>query len=229
MINTNYICCWDLETSSLSEVNGEVVQIAAIMIDPHTLDFVENSLFNSLVKPVNILSGTEAQIQEKWQASWRAWEVNKKTRKELEKAPLPGHVWKAFADYVKKYNVGGYTGKPIQTGHNIQDFDIKWLMEAGKTHKFLVDKQGRQNLFHSGIMLDTRNVFWMWFDHVNDTPDSLSMDVIRPYMGISNDGFHDAKADIMITGEFLIRFLKLHRHFGPKVKFKGSFTSEPTV
>jgi DNA polymerase III alpha subunit (gram-positive type) len=223
MNNTNYICVYDLETSGLSELTDEVVQIACIMIDPHSLEFVEHSEFNTMVKPINVLSGSESEIQEKWNKSWKAWEVNKKTRKELEEAPLPEHAWKAFVNHVKKYS-GGATGKPISAGQNIQGFDSLWLDAAARKYKF-ADKSGRQNIFNTRIVLDTQVLSLLWYDHVPDTPESLSFDVIRPWLGVSNAEYHDAFMDVKFTGEYLIKFLKLHRHFAPKVKFKGSFAN----
>src|SRR4051794_7364590 len=123
MIKNNVIICFDFETSGFSPEDDEPVQIAAVAIDPEKLEIIPGSEFNSLMKPVNILSGSESEIRSKWNKSAKAWEANKKTRKELENAPLPEHVWKAFADYVKGYNVAGWGGKPLASGQNIQGFD----------------------------------------------------------------------------------------------------------
>lgn len=223
MNSPNYICVWDTETNSTDTANGEVVQIAALMIDPHTLEIVPDSEFNSFVKPVNILSGTEAEKQEKWNKCSGAWNVNKITREQLEKAPLPEHVWKAFAKYVKGYNKAGWNGKPIASGHNIQGFDMIFLQRACQEYG-LADKQGKQQVFNNRVILDTLNICFLWFDHnPNYSSDSLSMDNLRQYFGINEEGSHDALVDTKTSADILIRFLKLHRHYGPRVKFKGSF------
>src|SRR3982751_2604479 len=101
MISSNYICCWDLETSGLSWENDESVQVACIMIDPYKLEVIKGSEFNSLMKPVNIFTGTDDEINEKWDRSKKAWDTNKKTKEQLKDAPLPEHVWKAFANHLK--------------------------------------------------------------------------------------------------------------------------------
>jgi hypothetical protein len=42
---------------------------------------------------------------------------------------------------------------------------------------------------------------------------------------LSKEGAHDALKDVKDTAEIMIRFLKLHRKLGEKVKFKGSFAN----
>jgi DNA polymerase III epsilon subunit-like protein len=170
------------------------------------------------MKPVKIFSGTETEIQAKWNRCSGAWDVNKKTRKELEKAPLPEHVWKAFVAHVKKYHVGGWTGKPIPAGHNIQGFDLAWIDELSKRYK-------TPAMFGTRTILDTLNFCYIWFEGLpeKDRPEDYKMDTLRRYFGISSDGAHDAANDTEICAKILIRFLKLSRTMAPKVKFKGSF------
>jgi DNA polymerase III epsilon subunit-like protein len=221
VINSNYILVVDLETTGLSWLKDEPVQIASLAIDPYKLEIIEGSEFNSLMKPVNILSGSEQEISEKWNKCWKAWEVNKKTRSELEKAPLPQHVWKEFANYVKKYNTGGKSGKPIVAGHNIQNFDLFWIRELCKKYK-MIDINGEQNLFNTRTILDTLNILFLWFENLVE-PENLSMNTLRPYFGIDDANAHDALGDCRDTANILIRFLKLHRRCAPKAKFKGAF------
>ncbi len=57
------IVVFDLETSGLSPINDEVVQIAAVAIEPHTLEIIAGSQFESLIKPIKIFSGTEDDIR----------------------------------------------------------------------------------------------------------------------------------------------------------------------
>jgi DNA polymerase III epsilon subunit-like protein len=221
MINNNYIIVADTETSGLDWTTDELVQLSCLTIDPYKLEIIPNSIFDSLVKPINLLSGTEEEIQAKWQKSWKAFDVNKKTREELEKAPLPEHIFKAFSNHVKKYHTGGWNGKPILAGHNIQGFDLYWIEEYAKRYK-LADKQGKQQLFNSRTILDTLNICFLWFENLPE-PEALSLDVLRKYFGINTEGSHNSLKDIQDTAEILIKFLKLHRRFASKVTFKDSF------
>jgi DNA polymerase III epsilon subunit-like protein len=217
MAKKPYIIVWDLETDSLNHKTGHVVQIASLCIDPYLLEIIPESKFESLVKPVGIFTGTEAEIQSKWNACSGAWEVNKKTRKELEKAPLPEHVWKAFAAHVKKYHAGGWAGKPIPAGHNIQGFDLLWADVLSERYK-------TGQLFNTRTILDTLNFCYIWFEGLpeKDRPPDYKMDTLRKYFGINEIG-HDAYVDVKTCAQILIRFLKLSRNFAPKVHFKNSF------
>jgi hypothetical protein len=62
----------------------------------------------------------------------------------------------------------------------------------------------------------------MWTENIVEIK-SLSMDAIREWLGISTERAHDAQQDVIDGATILIRFLKLHRHFAPKIKFKDSF------
>jgi DNA polymerase III epsilon subunit-like protein len=69
------------------------------------------------------------------------------------------------------------------------------------------------------------NLVFYWFEHNNDLK-SYSMDNLRDYLGISKEGAHDALKDVKDCAEVLIRFMKLHRSLGSKVKFKDSFNQK---
>lgn len=219
MMNPCYIICYDLETSGLDCEKDEIVQIAAIIIDPQTLQIVEDSLFNSLVRPVSIFSGTDEEIEKNWWDHQGAWDVNKKTMEQLKKAPLPEHVWKKFVAYVKKYTCGGVKGKPILAGHNIVGFDNKWL-------EVLAERYKTPNLFNKTIILDT-----MYFGFLNfyglPEPADYKLDSWRKFFGVSLDGAHDASNDATICSKILIKFLALNRRFAPKVSFKDCFIKNP--
>jgi DNA polymerase III epsilon subunit-like protein len=66
------------------------------------------------------------------------------------------------------------------------------------------------------------NVIFYWFES-NSELKNYTLDNLREYLGISKEGAHDALKDVKDTAEILIRFLKLHRNLGKKVKFKDSF------
>lgn len=220
MINNSYIISFDLETDSLDYINGEVVQISAVAVDPYKLEIVEGSEFDTLVKPVNILSGSEAEIQQKWNARQKAWDVNKKTRAQLEKAPLPQYAFKEFIKYVKRYDTGGRVGKPIAAGQNIQGFDLFWLDELSKRYK-VANSTGKQNIFTTKVILDLQNIHFMWFENLTE-PENLKLDTFRKFYGIEEQG-HDSLVDCKTVANIVIRFLKLNRRLAPRYNFKGAF------
>lgn len=84
------------------------------------------------------------------------------------------------------------------------------------------DERDEETLFYPGSNLDLRDVLWFWFENNTDVK-SLSMDSMREYFGIKAEGAHRADKDATDVANLIIKFLKLHRHYGPKVKFKGSF------
>jgi DNA polymerase III epsilon subunit-like protein len=68
------------------------------------------------------------------------------------------------------------------------------------------------------------NLVFYWFENNNDVK-SLSLDNLRDYFGISKEGAHDALKDVKDCAQILIRFMKLHRKLGSKIKFKGAFAN----
>jgi len=227
MINNCNICVFDTETTGVDTRVDEVVQLACVMIEPRSLKIIPDSEFNSLLRPVDIMSGTKAEVEAKWQRARGAFNVNNLRREELEKAPLPEHVWKAFASHVARYNSGGTgpTSRPIPSGHNILNFDLPLVQRYCEKYK-LVGADGKAKLFNPRTALDTLHICFLWFENMAE-PERLSMDLLRDYFGIDKNGGHEAVNDCKVAAELIIRFLKVHRRYALKVGFKGSFrTSE---
>lgn len=84
------------------------------------------------------------------------------------------------------------------------------------------DERQEEALFYPAGNLDLRDILWFWFEN-NPEIKSLSMDAMREYFGIKAEGAHQADKDAKDTAELIIRFLKLHRRYAAKVKFKGTF------
>ena len=68
------------------------------------------------------------------------------------------------------------------------------------------------------------NLVFYWFEHNGDLK-NYTLDSLRDYFGISKDGAHDALKDVKDCANILIRFMKLHRNLGQKIKFKDSFST----
>jgi DNA polymerase III epsilon subunit-like protein len=228
VINTNTIFVFDFESLGLDPINTDPVQIAGLAIDPRSLDIIPGSEFNSLMRPIKTMTGTPTEVKTKWINAAKALDINKKKREDLEKAPLPQHVWKNFCNHVGRYNTGGKKNdkwtRPIAAGHNIQGFDLLFVDTLCKAYGPL-DNEGKPKLFNPRTILDTLNLCFLWFENTSE-PASLGMDILREYFGVSKDGSHDALNDCKITAQLLIRFLKVHRYYANKVKFKGSFLND---
>lgn len=84
------------------------------------------------------------------------------------------------------------------------------------------DERGEETLFYPPGNLDLRDVLWFWFEN-NTEVTSLSLDAMREYFGLETKGAHRADKDSTDVALLLIKFLKLHRNYAPKIKFKGAF------
>ena len=51
---------------------------------------------------------------------------------------------------------------------------------------------------------------------------SYSFDSIREWLGLSKEGAHDAKVDVLQGARVFVRFMQLTRRVAQKTKFKGA-------
>lgn len=156
-----------------------------------------------------------------------ALKVNGKTREELENAPDTKLVWESFCQFVNRYNYKkDIWNAPIAAGFNIDAFDniIVNRLCGHEPYGFGPwDEEYRKNkIFHPIFAIDVMDYCWMWFENIKMPTRSLGMDAMRDYFGMSKEGAHDAKQDVIDCSEILIRFLRLSRSISPKVKFQDS-------
>lgn len=212
MLNTKYFVVADTETGGLNCLHNEVVELAAVAVDPIKLEIVPNSEFCSLMRPL---------YPERLEA--KALEVNKKDPAELAKAPMPNVVWGDFARWTKGYCKGTTMwGKPILVGHHIE-FDIGFMDQLARTHKVGYDeKKDKCNLFFESK--DTKDLLFWWFGATDELA-NLKLDTFREYTGYPLDEAHSALPDVIFTAKVLIRFLKYQQTIASKGKFKGSFAA----
>jgi len=84
------------------------------------------------------------------------------------------------------------------------------------------NERQEETLFFPRDSVDLLRILWMWTENILEIK-SLSMDAVRSWLGISTEGSHNAEKDVIDGAEILIKFLKLHRNFVPKVKFRNAF------
>ena len=227
MINYNKICVFDFETDGSDPTACSPVQIAAVMIDPITLEIIDDSEFNINFKPEvledNLTYKYETDIlefhakvkgcsQEDVLASWY-------------KYPKQEHSWNMFVNYLDKYHSRSSKksqfSAPIAAGYNINRFDLNIVDRLSRKYGNL-NKEKKTNLFYPRDVIDAMNLMFYWFEHNNDLK-SYTLDTVRDYFGISKDGAHDALKDVRDTAAIIIRFMKLHRSLSEKIKFKQAF------
>lgn len=230
-MNYNKICVFDFETDGSDPRICSPVQIAAIIIDPLTLDIVEGSEFNINFKP-EVLENNDKYKYETDILEFHA-KVKGCNQEDVLKAwykyPKQELSWKLFIDYLDKYHTRSskksqFTA-PIAAGYNINRFDLHIIDRLSNKYG-QINKEKRSSIFYPRDVIDVMNLIFYWFEHNNDLK-SYTLDNIRDYMGLSKDGAHDALKDVKDTAQILVRFLKLHRNLAQKIQFREAFVKNP--
>jgi exonuclease I len=231
LINQKKICVFDMETDGSDPSICSPVQIAALMIDPIKLEIIKDSEFNINLKPDKLENNTnpnENPYTDSDILQWHAKIKNVSPEKILDdwkNYPSQAKSWSQFINYLDSFHIR--TNKkslftaPIAAGYNIFRFDLK-IVERLSNKYGNINKNGEIDIFYPRDTLDLMNLLFYWFESSKDIK-SLSMDNMRNYFGMSSLNAHDALKDVQDTAELLIRFLKLHRSLGKKIKFKDSF------
>lgn len=228
---TKKICVFDMETDGSDPNLCSPVQISAVIVDPVKLEIVPDSEFNVFCKPEVM----EAAADYKYETDILSFHAKvrgcseEEIYKKWQEYPSQEVSWKAFVSYLEKYHCFGGKKKsmfsaPIAAGYNINRFDLKIVNRMCLKYKNYEPKEKNSNIFHPRDVLDIMNLVFYWFESTDLK--SYSLDTVRDYLGISKDGAHDALKDVQDCARILIRFLKLHRNFSQKVKFKDSFLND---
>ena len=156
---TDYVL-FDLETTGLSTLSDEVVEISALKVKN---GFIEEE-FSSLVKPSIPISRAASA-------------VNHISNKMVEDSPTFDSV---LYDFIK------FAGNNILVGHNIQNFDLKFIQ--------------RDSLKYFGAVLnndyiDTLRLARIYLPEL----ESHSLGVLATHYHLSTEGAHRALADCKIN------------------------------
>lgn len=229
-MNKNKICVFDFETDGSDPSVCSPVQLAAIIIDPISLEIVKGSEFNINFKP-EVLEDNENYVYTTDILDFHS-KVSGCSKDDIMNSwktyPKQSQAWDMFVNYLDKYH-SRYSKKsqfsaPIAAGYNINRFDSVIIDRLSVKYKN-TNKEGKTNLFYPRDVLDVINLIFYWFENNQDVK-SYSLDNLRNYFGIDKEGAHDALKDVKDTANILIRFLKLHRNLSDKIKFKGAFENE---
>jgi DNA polymerase III epsilon subunit-like protein len=227
MIQYNKICVFDFETDGSNPKECSPVQIAALIIDPIKLEIVPNSEFNIFFKPETLAAN------ENYEYTTDILDFHAKVKgcskddilTQWKNYPSQEQSWKMFINYLDMHHSRSSKksqfSAPIAAGYNINRFDLN-IIERLSIKYGNLNKENRTDIFYPRDVIDVMNLIFYWFEHNNDLK-SYTLDSLRDYFGISKDGAHDALKDVQDCAEILIRFMKLHRNLGSKIKFKNSF------
>jgi len=219
-----------METDGCNPDVCSPVQIAAVIIDPLRLEIIQDSEFNVTIKPEKLEEDDKYTYSDSdildFHSKVRGCSKDDILTTWKEYTPQ-NQSWKLFLSYLEKYHIRSdkrscFTA-PIAAGYNINRFDLRIIDRLSKKYNNL-NKEGRSSLFYPRDVIDVMNVIFYWFESNNELK-NYTLDNLRDYLGLSKEGAHDALKDVKDTAEILIRFLRLHRNLGKKVKFKGSFTN----
>jgi DNA polymerase III epsilon subunit-like protein len=226
-MNNNKICVFDFETDGSDPDSCSPVQIAAVMIDPITLQVIDGSEFNVNFKPEVI------EANENHEYTTDILDFHAKVRgcskqdilDQWKKYPKQEYSWKLFTNYLDNYHSRSSRksqfSAPIAAGYNIHRFDLRIVERLSQKYKNL-NKENRSDIFYPRDTVDIMSLMFYWFEASNELK-SYSLDTVREYFGIDKHGAHDALKDVKDCAELLTRFLKLHRNLSSKIKFRNSF------
>lgn len=222
MINQNYLCIYDLETTGLDANAVYPVEIAAVIVHPRKLTLVEGATFWSFCCPPDV----DKIPHDLWEFHAKA---NKCTVTEIKEkiyaAPPLESVFKDFANFLAAYHADGSTRKskfsaPILCGMNIERYDNVIFNRCCKEFGFC-DKNGEQKIVHPRDCIDLLRICTLFFSNQAE-PAKYNFDCLREYFGLPSDGGHTAILDVQQTAEVITRFLRYFWDIAARTNFKNS-------
>jgi len=241
-MNYNDIIFYDFETTGVNPHTAQPIQLAAVMIDGRKLTIDDKNIFDSYINIV--WDEDECNRLDLTPYSDEIKRITGIDKKNLEPAPSLQTVWEEFQQFVYRNNPSKEKWKsPIRAGYNIDRYDNiivdricgghrrnakMQLLNVDKSIKIedpygfgpWDPKRQEDTLFNPRDSIDLLRIVWQWTENMADIK-SLSFDSVRDWLGISAEGAHNAKKDVLDGAQTLVRFLKLHRHVAPTIKFKG--------
>lgn len=208
-VNQNPIIVTDIETGGKDPFTCEVVEIAAKVYHPRTLEPLEYGEFESLIKPEN-----EGNLDPE------SMRIHKIPIAELRQAPELKAVWLNYVKFINRFNYrqNDYSA-PIMAGKNIRGFDCHIIERLKK--KLTPDAR----LFSTYWMIDLENLMWPWFES-NSSLVNYKIETVLDYFRMKDNGdgsyVHRAMFDCRQEGELIMRILKLHRNLLSKKTTAGT-------
>jgi len=220
-MNKRWIIVFDWETDGKDPNTCNPVELAAIPINPRTLEICEKKSFKAVIKPPGIAKEEyfteERQKTIEWHAKQRGVET-KDIIKAWKKGKSEKIVWKNFCEYCKKFNIeksyGNWYTEPIAAGYNIIGFDLPICQRLADKHKTSMP-------FAKITKMDIMDLLFYWFENL-DEPNNMRLDSFRDFFGIQAAQAHEAYSDTLDSAKLLVQFLHFHRRQANVDKFKGA-------
>lgn len=221
-MNSRWIMVFDWETDGPKPATCNPVELAAVPVDPRTLEIKEDQAFKAVIRPDGIDSEEyftkERQDTIAWHAKQRGVDTDEIVA-DWKKGQSEKVVWKNFCNYCAKYEVdkrrGQWYTEPIPSGYNIVNFD---LVIARR----LAEKYGTKFPFSEVNKIDMMDICFMWLESL-DEPSSMKLDTLRKFFGMEATQAHEALSDTIDEAQLLVKFLTFHRRQSSVGKFKGAF------
>lgn len=231
MNNRNYII-FDTETTGLDETSCGITELAAIAINPRTLEIIPDSEFESFMKPdmsvdkdgkyIKDMSAIKFHCENQTKILGRVVEPQEILDKWTAN-PEPSEVWPKFLGYLERYHNSqkqrNQWTAPIPVGHNIIRFDLPIVKRYHELYG------NGKIIWNPRDNVDLMNYLQYWFEgcpHVK----SYSMDTMRDWLNIPKDGAHTAIVDVKQMAMVFCRFLKFQREIAKSRDwFKESFAA----
>jgi len=224
MKNTRWFLCLDFETDGKDPHTCNPVELAAVPINPDTLEIRKQYAFNTVIRPPGI--DTEEYFDDEriktieWHAKHAECtydEVVEKWKDGMDQKT----AWKNFCAYCTKYMVdkrpGQWYPQPIPVGYNIIGYDLIIARRLAAAHKTPFP-MGEVN------KVDIYDMIFTWLGHLPE-PFDLQMDTLRPWLGLQSEGqAHSALADVFEEAAIFVKFMKFQRRQSRVDKFKGAFS-----
>lgn len=195
-----------------------VVQIAALAIDPIKLTLIPNSKFNIHICPPDIDNNGYFELHEDTinfhakNQNIQPQDIIKQWKEYIDEKT----AWQLVVQYFKRWNPkNDFFHNPIAVGANLHGFDLPIIKRINAKYGITKD------LFWLRDTVDVQHLCWEWLHFRKDCPNNFKMDTLRPYFGMSNENAHDAMQDVEDTAKIFIRFIKWMRELSEKQTFKG--------
>jgi len=222
-MNNRWIIVFDWETDSPDPNTCNPVELAAIPIDPRTLDIKVDKAFNATIKPPGITKEEYFTDEKQKTIEWHAKQRGV-TSEDIIKTWKSGKsekiVWKNFCEYCKKFEIeksrDNWYPEPIAAGYNIIGFDLPICQRLAKKHKTKMP-------FAKVTKIDIMDMLFYWLENL-DEPQNMRLDIMRDWFGIKAEQAHEALSDTMDSAKLLTQFMKFHRRQSSVAKFKGAMS-----